>query len=110
MSMSWDHKCEKCGKEFSNFDPRDPLCYDCTEVMELQAFDDDVVFKCTNFGGMGMERIQAKFLKQIKFRYGDYKKIPVNNREFKMVLEQDEIAILEQNMGKQLSILYRDRG
>lgn len=28
MSMSWEHKCRKCGKEFSSWDGI-PLCLEC---------------------------------------------------------------------------------
>lgn len=36
MSLSWEHKCKGCGKEFDSFSPSQALCYVC-EVKKIQA-------------------------------------------------------------------------
>lgn len=97
MSMSWEHKCRKCGKEFDSFAPRQPFCYDCTEVSKIKDLPKNRIIRITDFGGY---QYACLFVEDLMI-LGDME-IVTNDSDFRLVLEMDEIRALENHLGREI--------
>lgn len=95
MSMSWEHRCRKCGKEFDSFAPRRPLCNDCMIVCKIKDLPPSRIIKITDCGGFQHACLFAEDLLML----GEME-IVVNDDGFRLVLEHDEIQALENHLGR----------
>jgi hypothetical protein len=101
MSMSWEHVCVKCGKEFSNFSPRDNYCFDCDKLAMIKDLPDNHVLRITDFGGGKYACIEAKYVKGLSSNL-DGCNISLLDVEYNLPLERDEMNLLENRLGHKL--------
>ncbi len=97
MSLSWDHRCKKCDKEFSSFSPKATKCYDCTEAVQIKDLHPKEIVKVVPEDGEYKEaKLYADILSSV---FGDRW---VEVGKYELVLASDEISAFENNRGRRL--------
>jgi hypothetical protein len=95
MSMSWEHKCIECEKEFDSFAPRDPLCYSCAKITTIGKLTPDTIVKVTDTGGY---KYAYMFVRDLQPMLNTLQFV-LNDPNFVVILEYNEIKAVENHLG-----------
>ncbi len=98
MSMSYEHKCQKCKKHFDSFSPRSHLCGDCEMFSKIRDLPPKSIVKIGDSYG----RLAAFPKEDLVLFFDEMVSLNDPSRTLVLLLNRSELNCFENSIGRKV--------